>query len=111
MPTRTDPGDWLAGRRVIAPRPQTPPGASVVCRSGDEEGRCYACTAIALTVVVTLPGADAVTCYVDPESTSVLFEHAQAQHLQFTDAALLRFALVVNEAVRAMRQSREELTC
>lgn len=94
------------GRQVIAPRPRSPADATSLRWSVDDESRCYASTSIALTVVITVAEVDLVRYQVYAESTSLVFEHAKAQHVQFEDAALLTFAAVLNEAVRAMRQAR-----
>lgn len=108
--TRTRNPDQAArpeARPVLAPRPRTPPGATQQRRSADDDGNSYAPTSIAVVMTVVLD-TTTLDYDVDPEATSIRLGRAGALVLMIDDRALLRLAVLTNEAAAAMRKARGE---
>ncbi|HEY0808343.1 MAG TPA: hypothetical protein VGD84_24965 [Pseudonocardiaceae bacterium] len=104
--SRADPGHRLAERRVLAPRPLTPPSATSRPYPDGHGGLLYTSTSISLTVAITVRDHHLCRYEVYPESTSICIDHVEPLHLQFEDAALLKLAILANEAVHALRHAR-----
>jgi hypothetical protein len=106
--SRADPGHRLAERRVLASRPLTPPSATSRPYAGGHEGLLYTSTSISLTVAVTVGDNHLCRYEVYPESTSIYIEQGTSLHLQFEDAALVKLAILADEAAHAMRLARRD---
>ena len=94
-------------RPVLAPRPQIPPGTTTHRCSGDEQGNSYAPTTVAASLTIVVPDANSAVYDVFPEATNIRLGAAGALGLMIGDRALVRLAVLLNEAVHAAQTTRK----
>jgi len=96
----------LTARPVLAPRPQIPPGATNQRRSLNDEGTSCAPTSIATVLTVAVSDTDSMACDVCPENTSIRMGDAGALGLTIGDRALVKLAVLLNDAANALNAVR-----
>jgi len=75
-------------------------------RSGDEEGTTYGPTSVAAVMTIVVPHATSARYDVCPEATSIRLGAGAALGLMIGDRALVRLAVLLTDAARAMHEAR-----